>query len=82
MTDQDGGLQSQLAQISIEIGKQSTSLAVIGTKLDSLTSAGSDHESRIRLLEQFKGKLLGAAVSAGVLSGGVATLIYWALQRH
>lgn len=78
----DGGLQGQLAQISMELGRQSTQLAIIGTKLDSVISNSTDHEARIRVLETSKAKIIGAASSVGLLSGGTATLIYWALQRH
>ena len=39
------------AQVLIELGKQSKDLAVISTKLDSVLTAQTDHEQRIRGLE-------------------------------
>jgi len=39
------------AQVLIELGKLSTSVAVANTKLDGLVARGDDHEARIRLLE-------------------------------
>ena len=39
------------AQVLIELGKQSRDLAVISTKLDSVLTAQTDHEQRIRSLE-------------------------------
>lgn len=92
-----GGIQGQLSQISMELGRQSTQLAVITTKLDSLTAGMGDHENRIRsvenslppnldarlsALETAKAKIIGAGVSSGVLSGGIATLLYWVLSAH
>lgn len=77
-----GAMGAQLSQILVEQGKQSTQLAVITTKLDSLTGSATDHESRIRILEQFKYKLMGAAVTSGIVSSGVAALIVWALEHH
>jgi hypothetical protein len=79
---QDSGIQAQLAQISMELGKQSTQLAVITTKLDVMDNRTLDHESRIRMLETAKAKLYGGAGAIGLLSGGVATLVYWGLQQH
>jgi hypothetical protein len=74
MQPQDG----MLAQIMMELGKQSTQLAVISEQLKGLP----DHESRLRILEAARAKIIGAGVAAGTLSGAVATLIYWALQAH
>lgn len=70
------------AQILMKLGSMEVKLATIETKLDVLTANTSDHESRLRILETAKAKLYGAAVASGVLSGSVATLIYWALQTH
>ena len=39
------------AAILIELGKQSTQLAVINTKLDQLASVKEDHEARLRAVE-------------------------------
>lgn len=78
----DSGIQGQLAQISMKLGAMEVQLGVIDTKLSALTNSTTDHETRIRALETAKAKIIGGAASAGVLSGGIATLIYWALQHH
>lgn len=57
-------------------------LAVVDSKLDTLTGSTSDHESRLRALESFRWKLTGVAITAGLLSGAVATLIAWALTHR
>jgi len=80
MTDQqpqapDGAI---LAQILHKQGEMAMQLAVISEQLRAIP----DHETRLRLLESARAKLTGAAVAAGTLSGGLATLVYWALSRH
>jgi hypothetical protein len=67
-----------LAQILTKQGEMGVQLAVISEQLRAIP----DHETRIRLLESARAKLTGAAVAAGTLSGGLATLIYWALSRR
>lgn len=67
-----------LAQILLKQGEMGTQLAVISEQLKPV----ADHESRIRVLESAKAKMVGAAVASGTLSGGVATIIYWALSRR
>lgn len=47
-------------------------LAVINTKLDLLIEQRTDHEVRLRKLEQFKWVLIGLAAAAGGVSGSVA----------
>ena len=73
---------SQTAMILLELGKQSTQLAILNTKLDALISAKDDHEARLRSLESAAQQVLGGrdnqarvtswlgvagAVAAGVL---------------
>lgn len=54
------------------IGEQ---LAVINTKLDVLIEQRTDHEDRLRKLEQFKWVVVGVAMA----SGGVGTAVAQAL---
>ena len=49
-----------------------TELAVISTKLDILIEQRSDHETRIRSLEQFKWALVGACAAGGGTAGAIA----------
>ena len=53
-----------------KVGEMSTQLAVITEQLKAVP----DHESRIRALEQFRYRIVGAAVIGGGLSGFVG---YW-----
>lgn len=64
--------QSLLGQLLLEQGKQSTNIALIQQKLDSMPI--SDHESRLRALERFRFTIAGASVFGGALSGFVG---YW-----
>ena len=47
------------AQILLELGRQSTKLAVIDTKLDALASVKEDHETRLRTLESVASQVQG-----------------------
>lgn len=67
-----------LAQILLKLGEISTQVAVMQETLKQIP----DHETRLRALETAKAKLYGGAIAAGTLSGGVATIIYWALTRR
>jgi hypothetical protein len=69
------GIQGQLAQINIELGKQSTQLAVINTKLDGVISSASDHEGRIRALERFRFTLLGVVLTTSAAFSALGTWI-------
>lgn len=48
-------------------------LAVINTKLDLLIEQRSDHEVRIRALEQVRWRLAGIGATAGAVSAAVIT---------
>lgn len=54
-------------------GSVETQLAVINTKLDVLIEQRSDHESRLRSLEQFKWLLAGACLMGGGSAGALAS---------
>jgi hypothetical protein len=75
---QDSGVVALLASIGKDVSDTRTDIAVIKEQLRAVP----DHENRIRLLETSKAKMIGAASAVGLLSGGVTTLIYWALQAH
>lgn len=84
MPDQheDGSI---LGQLLVEQGKMAKDVmtmridvAVIKEQLKDVPNL----ESRIRALEVAKAKIIGGASAAGILSGAVATLIYWALSHH
>ena len=79
-TIQDGpAAGGMLAQILLKQGEMGTQLAVMNTKLDAIP----DHETRIRVLESSKAKMVGAATVLGALSGsGAGAIITWALSRH
>ena len=48
------------------VGEQ---LAAINVKLDLLIQQRTDHETRLRTLEQARWKLVGMATAAGALAG-------------
>lgn len=47
-------------------------LAVINTKLDLLIEQRSDHETRLRKMEQFKWGVIGWATALGGAAGTIA----------
>lgn len=63
-----------------------TDIAVIKTKLEAFIEKNNndlerhniniaDHEDRLRLLEDFKSKILGIALASGVFGGIIGTLL-------
>lgn len=50
-------------------------LAVINTKLDLLIEQRSDHEARIRALEQVRWRLAGLGAAAGAVAAAVVTRV-------
>lgn len=56
-----------------------TQLALLNQKVDDLLAAtkerGTDHEQRLRKLEQFKWLMVGAATAAGGVSGYIVKAI-------
>lgn len=78
----DGGVQAQLAQISMELGKQSVQLAVIGTKLDTVLTDTSDHEGRIRALEKFRWTLMGGVITISAGFSALGTWIGFLVTHH
>lgn len=55
------------------VGEQ---LAVINTKLDLLIEQRSDHEVRLRKLEQFKWVIVGVALASGGVGAGIAQTFF------
>ena len=74
------------AMILLELGKQSTQLAVVNTKLDSLISAKDDHEARLRALEAAASTMAGGKdvwarvwsglAAAGAVGAGIAGYLH------
>jgi|GEM_PF-6915080 len=63
-----------------------TDIAVIKTKLEAFIEKNNndierqnlniaDHEDRLRLLEDFKSKMIGIALASGVFGGIIGTLL-------
>lgn len=77
MPDGSSGTEnSLLAQILLEQGKQTTSLAVIETKVDQVIGGQHDHEKRIRSLEQFRWILVGLWLATTIAAGFVGYHIH------
>ena len=62
-----------------ELAAANTRLAVIDVRTQSVATSVSDHEGRIRVLEAFRWKLMGVAVTVAVVSGTLSGFIGWAL---
>jgi hypothetical protein len=75
-------LYRQLADIRVDITKALTRIEVIDSRNTGTDKMHADYETRLRTLETFRLKLLGAvvAVSAGVSAGG--TWIGLTVARH
>ena len=77
----DGQLSTIATQVNTILNKQND-MAVDIAIIKEQHKAVPDHEARIRALESKAAKMVGAGVASGVLSGGMATIIYWALSHH
>ena len=51
-------------------------------KLANHAAEVSDHEARLRGLERFASKLMGGAITAGILSGALAGVVTALLTAH
>ena len=51
-------------------------------KLAAHAEEVSDHEARLRSLERFASKLMGGAITAGVLAGSVSGVLATLLTHH
>ena len=51
-------------------------------KLAAHAAEVSDHEARLRGLERFASKLMGGAITAGILSGALAGVVTALLTAH
>lgn len=51
------------------VSETQVQLAVINAKLDVLIEQRTDHEARIRILEQARWKIIGAAGAIGAAAG-------------
>lgn len=62
-----------------ELGAANTRLAVIDVRTAAAAGDLADHETRIRVLEQFRNKVLGIAIVVGMGSGAVSGLVGYVL---
>jgi hypothetical protein len=73
------GLRTELAALRVDVGAGNIRLAVIDITTKGTAEQAADHERRIRVLEDFRGKLLGVAITAGLGSGAVSAIIGYVL---
>lgn len=62
-----------------ELGQALTRIAAIDVRTAEAANTLADHEGRIRILEQFRNKLLGVSVMVALASGSVSGLIGYVL---
>lgn len=72
---QIGGLATQVATLVAEWRS-------VGMQLDSGSKKMSDLEARLRLMEQFRWRIAGAAATTGFVGGGLSALLTWLVTRH
>jgi hypothetical protein len=70
---------NQLTAVRGDLAAANTRLAVIDVRTQTTAQASTDHEQRIRQLEAFRGKMLGAAITIGTVSGVASGLIGYVL---
>jgi hypothetical protein len=68
-------LYRELTGMRADVARALTRIEVIDTRNGDADKLHADHEARIRALEQFRYKLLGAAVVIGGASGYVGYLL-------
>lgn len=56
-------------------------LVRVETKLDILLERREDHETRLRVVEGWRMRVIGWAAGAGTFSGALTGLIVWAIAR-
>lgn len=72
---QIGGLATQVATLVAEWRS-------VGQQLDSGSKKMGDFETRLRLLEQFRWRIAGAAATTGFVGGAISALVTWLVTRH
>jgi hypothetical protein len=85
MTELHGGtvtnadLYSELVGMRGDLSRAVTRLEVINVRNIAADRIDADHESRIRVLEAFRWKLLGVAVCVALASGTISGIIGYVL---
>lgn len=74
-------LYRELVGMRTDVGKALTRIEVIDNHNNDADKIHGDHELRLRMLEAFRWKLAGIAMSVGMLSGAGGTVLGWLLTR-
>jgi hypothetical protein len=61
-----------MSAIQADLGRALTKLEVIDSRNTGADRVHADHETRLRLLEQARYKLIGAATTVGIISGALS----------
>lgn len=72
-------VMQQLGELGRDLGTANTRLAVIDERTANAAHDLGDHESRIRVLEQFRNKVLGIAIVVSIASGAASGLVGYVL---
>lgn len=69
----------QLSDVGRDVSSANTKLAVIDERTANAASDLTDHESRLRVLEQFRNKLLGISIVVSIASGAASGVVGYVL---
>jgi hypothetical protein len=75
-------LYRELVGLRTDITRTLERLAVIDSRNRGADQIDTDHETRLRALEAFKWKLIGAAIVVGAGAGGAASWIALAVTHR
>lgn len=71
-----------MSEMRTDVGKALERLAVIDMRNHNADGIHADHEARLRAVESFKMKAVGAATAAGIVAGAAGSWIGAALTHH
>jgi hypothetical protein len=76
------GTEKQLGALALQVATLVAEWRGVGDRLDSGSARMADFEARMRMLEQFRWRIAGAATAAGFTSGAIGALVSWIVTRH
>lgn len=74
--------EKQISELTTSVATLVAEWRSVGDRLDSGSDRMTDHESRLRLLEQFRWRIAGAAATTGFAGGAISALVTWLVTRQ